>query len=134
MGEKEGDPLDELVIDSGQIDRRRLVDLLRGRVWLDPQARRFVFDPGVRQSTTLQQRIILALLAQKALSLKVEGEELSDAMSPKDFETKLGEKGNSIRPAIKRLADEGLIFSVEGGYTVPAHVMDRLTEVLDNGE
>lgn len=133
--ETETDPLRALVIDAAQVNRQLLADLLRGRVWLDPSARRFVFEQGLRQCTTLQQRILLALIARKALSLLMENEDdVQDRLTPKELETTLGEKGGSIRSAVKRLADDGLIFSSGGGYTVPAHVLDRLNPILSTGE
>ena len=131
--QNEGDPLDQLIIDSAQVNRKQLFELLHRRVWLDPAAQRVILDQGVRQRS-LQEQILLALLGRKALALKVEEHEVQEAMSPKDLEGTLGAKGGSIRPALKRLADDGLILNVAGGYTVPTHVMDRLGEVFNTGE
>jgi hypothetical protein len=126
----ESDPLRELVMETRRIDRQRLADLLRGRAWLDLEARTVVLDVSVRQKATVSRRIAVALLARKALSLLLDDEQEPDGLTPRELETLTGAKGGSIRPALKQLAEEGAIRKVGERYTVPAHGLDLIDNLL----
>ena len=116
MTEK-GDPLMELVADTRKINRDRLKEMLLGRVWLDIDAATVHLVPEERNEKGSKEAVLLALLGQKALSL-LKPEKVVDAMTPKVLEEVTGLKGNTVRPLLKRLSEEGLIVRRMEGYTI----------------
>ncbi len=114
---EEGDPLMELVADTRKINRDRLKEMLLGRVWLDIDAATVHLVPEERNEKGSKEAVLLALLGQKALSL-LKPEKVVDAMTPKVLEEVTGLKGNTVRPLLKRLSEEGLIVRRMEGYTI----------------
>ena len=114
---EEGDPLMELVADTRKINRDRLKEMLLGRVWLDIDAATVHLVPEERNEKGSKEAVLLALLGQKALSL-LKPEKVVDAMTPNVLEEVTGLKGNTVRPLLKRLSEEGLIVRRMEGYTI----------------
>jgi len=131
MSEK-ADPLLELVVDTKQINREKLAELLKGKVLLDLRSDTFLLQQEARTRSSARQVVLLSLLAEKALSLLKEG--LADALSPSELTIVTGLKGGTIRPVLKRLADEGLIVRVQQGYTVHNSAFARVAIALSNAE
>ncbi len=117
MTEKGGDPLLDLVADTRKINRDRLKEMLLGRVWLDTDTATVHLVPEERNQKGAKEAVLLALLGQKALSL-LKPEKVVDAMTPKVLEEVTGLKGNTVRPLLKRLSEEGLIVRRMEGYTI----------------
>ena len=115
MSEK-ADPLQALVVDTQQISRDRLAELLQGKVWLDLQTASVHLVPEARTKMGARPAVLLALLGKKALSL-LKGDEV-DAMSPKDLAEVTGLKGNTVRPLLMRLGEEGYVIRRAKGYAV----------------
>jgi len=116
MTEK-GDPLMELVADTQKINRDRLKEMLLGRVWLDIDTATVHLVPEEGNEKGSKEAVLLALLGQKALSL-LKPEKVVDAMTPKVLEEVTGLKGNTVRPLLKRLSEEGLIVRRMEGYAI----------------
>ena len=116
MTEK-GDPLMELVADTRQINRDRLKEMLLGRVWLDIDTATVHLVREERNENGSKEAVLLALLGQKALSL-LKPEKAVDAMTPKVLEEVTGLKGNTVRPLLKRLSEDGLIVRRMEGYAI----------------
>ena len=115
MTEK-GDPLLELVADTREINRGRLKDLLKGRVWIDRETETVHLVPEERSERDAKRSVLLALLGQKALALLVP--EQVDAITPKALEEVTGLKGNTVRPLLKRLAQDRWIVRRAEGYAI----------------
>ena len=116
MTEK-GDPLMELVADTRQINRDRLKEMLLGRVWLDIDTATVHLVREERNENGSKEAVLLALLGQKALSL-LKPDKVVDAMTPKVLEEVTGLKGNTVRPLLKRLSEDGLIVRRMEGYAI----------------
>jgi DNA-binding MarR family transcriptional regulator len=125
---KEPDPLRALVVDTRQISREKLAEILKDKVLLDLQTETFMLVSEVRAHSTGRQAVLLSLLARKALSLLQE--DVVDAMSPKDLAAVTGMKGSTIRPILKRLTDEGLIVRRPEGYAVHVSAFARVAFAL----
>ena len=110
------DPLQILVADAQQVNRDALAAVLKDRVMLDLQlgSVHLVRKPGA--SIGARQAILLALLGRKALSLLKASE--VDAISPKDLVEITGVKGNTVRPLLIKLSEEGLVVRRAEGYAV----------------
>jgi hypothetical protein len=126
----QADPLQELVVDTRQVSREKLAELLKGRVLLDLDTESFVFVSEARARLGVRKAILVSLLAKKAVSLLKEG--VVDAMSPKELAIVTREKSSSIRPALRRLAREGLIVRRPEGYAVHVAAFALVAFALGN--
>ncbi len=108
------DPLQALVVDTQRVNRETLAAILKDRVVLDLQTASVHFLAEAPRSARV--RVLLALLGRKALFLLKASE--VDAISPKELAETTGVKGNSVRPLLMRLAEEGLIVRRAEGYAV----------------
>ena len=122
------DPLMALVVDTKQINRDKLAEMLRGKVLLDLQTETFLLQPEAKARSSARQAVIMSLLARKALSLLKEG--VVDALSPKALCDLTGLKGNTIRPVLKRLSNEGLVVRRPEGYTIHSSALARVAGAL----
>jgi len=128
---QEADPLLALVVDTKQISREQLAQILKGRVLLDLQSDSFVLQPAKARSNA-RQAVLLSLLAVKALSLLKDN--VPDVLSPKELEDVTGLRGGTIRPAVRRLATEGLIVRRAQGYTIHGGALARVAIALHETE
>jgi len=110
------DPLQALVVDTRQVSRENLAAILKDRVMLDLQTASVHLVPEAREQFGAREVVLLALLGQKALSLLKTDE--VDAISPKELAEITGVKGNTVRPLLMRLAEEGLVVRRAEGYGV----------------
>jgi hypothetical protein len=110
------DPLQALVVDTQRGIRETLAAILKDKVMLDLQTAsvHVVRKPGA--TIGARQAILLALLGRKALSLLKP--DAVDAISPKELAEITGVKGNTVRPLLMRLSEEGLIVRRAEGYAV----------------
>ena len=122
---QEADPLMALVVDTKQISREQLAQILKGRVLLDLQSDSFVLQPGAKARSNARQAVLLSLLAVKALSLLKPS--IPDILSPKELENVTDLRGGTIRPAVRRLTAEGLIVRRAEGYTIHSSALARRT-------
>ena len=53
-----------------------------------------------------------------------------DVLSPRQLSNLTGHKGNTIRPVLKRLTDEGLIVRRPEGYTIHSSALARVAIAL----
>lgn len=111
------DPLDELVANTREISREQVVAMLRGKVLLDIEARTFVISPEARARMSARGVMLVALLGQKALALKTGA---PDVLLPKQIEALTGMKGGTVRPALRGLAEDGLVLNNGGAYSIHA--------------
>jgi len=108
-------PLEELLVSKSELDENLLKDVLKPFIKIENETGEYIFTPKF-SDLTLRQKIIVILLGQKAkvrLNLTQKEE-----VRPKDLEYLLGEKGNSIRPALKELRRKGLISYGKDGYFI----------------
>lgn len=126
------DPLQALVVDTRQISREKLAEILKGKVLLDLQTETFLLVSEARTHSTARQAVLLSLLAKKALHLLKEG--IVDAMPPKDVAAATALKSNTIRPVLKRLLDDGLIVRRREGYTIHVSGFARVAIALNNSK
>lgn len=124
----EQDPLDVLLVDTREIDRRKLASLLHDRVGVDPENGEILLYPPAQEGRTIGDQVLFTLLGQRVLNLY--RSELPDGLTPQELSKQTGIKGGSIRPALARLSSDGLVFKREKRYTVPSHSLNQLEERL----
>lgn len=127
------DPLASLVVNQQEADRALLASVLAPYVMLDPTRAAFSFRRGTREPLTNMHIAVIALLANKALKL-LEAD-IEEPLSPSDLSQVTGIKGNSLRPVLKRLTDEGTIQRNEDGvYFVPNYGLADVAVLLPGNE
>ncbi len=129
---EQADPLQALVVDTRQVNRDALAGILKGRVVLDLELETVNIVREARDPISARHAVLLALLGRKAMSLLKS--EVVDAISPKELEEITGVKGNTIRPIVRRLADEGLIVRRPKGYTVHNAALHLVASALTHTE
>ena len=123
-------PLEDLLVDAGEIDEFLLRDLLKPYVQIEKQGGNLFFTADF-DKLNLRQKILVVLLAQKA-KFRL-GYTSSERLPPKDLELLLGAKGGSIRPALKDLRQFGLIAGEKGEYYVPNAAIFKVKSYLLKG-
>jgi hypothetical protein len=127
------DPLLRLVRNEGEVNREHLARLLDGRVGLDPERGAFGFRHGVRDRLNKRERVLVALLAQKALHL-IDGKQ-PEALKPADIERLTGIPGNTLRPILKVLSDKGITRrDDEGAHYVASYGLEAAEQMLTERE
>lgn len=123
------DPLKELVVDAHEMDRERLASSLSVWARIDPSKNLIRFMPGAKQNATIKQLTLVALLGQMAIKLL--NDEREEGLTPSELSQRTGVKGNSLRPQLKALADDGIVLKNDGRkYIVPPQSFDRALALL----
>ncbi len=119
------DPLDSLFIKGDEVNRELLKDILSRYVRLDENGR--IFPLAIFYSQTNKNKIIIALLARKALTLKTGAEE---SISPNELGKLIDIADGSLRPALRMLVEEHLVDDENSHYKVFSHALQRCAELL----
>ena len=123
------DPLEALVVDAHSVDRERLASTLSVWARIDPRENLIRFMPGTKQNATIKQLTLVALLGQ--MGIKLLNNEQEEGLTPSELSQRTGVKGNSLRPQLKALADDGIVLKNDGGkYVVPPQSFDHALALL----
>jgi len=125
------DPLARLIVDHTQANRELLAKTLDGVLGVDPTMKAIVFAPNVRARFTARALVIAALLGRKALSLLADA--FVEGAATKDLEAELGISGGTLRPVVKRPAEDGLVIRRDGSYFIPNHLIEEAGRELQKG-
>ncbi len=121
--------LEELVIDTQELDRELVAGLLAPYLRLDRRSGDVVPLPSWEEVPT-EGRVLLYLLARRAmraLNLPISGA----AATPIEIERATGIPGGSVRPALRRLLKSHAVAKSSGtGYIVPNCAMARVQQQL----
>jgi hypothetical protein len=134
MSDKPDDPLDRLFVDGEDLDRERLAATIFpfARIYKTEDRLEIRFT-AAGDKLTAGDRLLVYLLARKALFLRDrENFPIEDA-PPKTIQEETGIPANTVRPTLKRLSDQRLIqASQAGGYKVPNHKLNEVSAMLLN--
>jgi hypothetical protein len=127
------DPLDRLVEDGNSLDRTLLADIVfpRARLYLDGETYQIRFTPE-GEKLSVREKILVYLLARKALALRnVEGKD-KESVSPSEIEKATGILGGTLRPTLRKLLDERLVRQddKDGSYNVPNYSLNAIKKLL----
>lgn len=129
MVNEDKDPLDDLFVDGDETNRALLRDILIGYLRIDENGR--IFPLSAFFALPNKNKIILFLLARKAVSMKTGSEE---AVSPSDAAGKLDMPEGSLRPTLRLLVQEGLADDSNGRYKIFNHAVARCSQTLKKKE
>jgi DNA-binding transcriptional ArsR family regulator len=129
MNENEKSPLKELVVKEETLNEKLLAELLKTYISIEENTGELIPTESFN-SLSAEGKVIIAFLyskAKKRLNMSS-----TEKLKPKDIESILGLKGNTIRPILKKLKEEGIIKLDEEGYWIPNVNLYRAKRVLEN--
>lgn len=121
------DPLDSLFVKGDEVNRELLRDVLVQFVRLDERGRIFPLSAFYQQPN--KNKVLILLLARKALSLKTGSEE---SISPSELGKLIDIPDGSLRPLLRLLADEKVVDDENSRYKVFSHAIQRCSELLSS--
>jgi len=124
---KKLDPLDRLFVKGDEVNRELLGNLLLNYVRLDEKGNIFPLTPFFSQ--TNKNKVIILLLAKKALSLKTGTSEFT---SPSELSKHGVISGGSVRPTLGILVDEKLVEEEDSQYRIFSHAIPRCAELIES--
>jgi hypothetical protein len=106
-----------------------LATVLERRVRLDLRAGTFMLLE--RESSSTRALVLVALLAQQALHLL--DERHPAGLAPREIELRTGVQGGTLRPILKRLADQSDVRKDDetGAYSVPSYALSGIAKAID---
>lgn len=119
------DPLQELLVDAGAVDRRQIAEVLHGRIAIDSDTGRLVLTAGF-SALDARRKILAVLLARKAaVLLGASGEE---GLSNKEVTEVTGLASGTAAPGLKSLRELRLVGQdTSKSYLIPnAHLADAI--------
>ena len=124
--------LSDLLVDRGQLDQELLANTLGPFVGIDGNRHEIV--PGEGWTSLGGPGLVIAvLLGRKAMMTLELGVEV-EGLPTKELEESTGLKGNTIRPTLSRLKDQGLVRQdAQGRYYIPTASVPRACEVITGG-
>lgn len=119
------DPLRELLVDAGAVDRRQIAEALRGRIAIDSDTGRLVLTAGF-SALDARRKIVAVLLARKAAVLLEASEQ--EALSNKEVTGITGLASGTAAPGLKSLRELRLVGQdTSKSYLIPnAHLADAI--------
>lgn len=133
MSDNPVDPLDSLVVNGDDLDRQLLADLVAPFAAL--HLLKGVMTIRYTQSgdsLSAREKVLVFLLSKKALALKDPTGKATETASPTEIEKETGIAGGTLRPALRKLADDNLLVqdSKGGAYSVPNFALNRIKSIL----
>jgi hypothetical protein len=124
MAQKIKDELEELFIEEDEsVNRKTLRDILVRYIQLTKDGG--IFFLPTFSKLNVKQKILVYLLAKKAINIKLGKEELT---SPKEIQEATGHPKGTINPTLIELVKERLLKNVEGKYKVPNYSIETIKE------
>jgi hypothetical protein len=122
--------LKDLLVDRAQLDQKLLAEVLVPFVGIDPRTAEIVPMEGWMKLSP-DAKILVFLLARKAMAAMPEVEIAAEGAAPKEIERDAGVKGGTLRPKLVRLKKEGILAQdPEGRYFVPTHAVGRARNLI----
>lgn len=131
MSGDEADPLDDIFVDSEEMDRELLADILRPYVTIGDAGNQ-LYTTDAYDDLTSKEKILVALTAQRAMLERDVAD--SAVLGPSELSDISRVKVGTVKPAVRDLADEGLIQDDEDGYSVSAPLLQRVESYLEDND
>lgn len=111
--------LQDLLVNRGELDKQLLAEVLFPFIGIDPDRQEIVPREGW-SNLKPEGRILVVLLAQKAMCAMSEVGLDVEGLTSKELERSTGLKGGTLRPTLTRMKDKGLVMQEERKrYCIP---------------
>lgn len=126
------DPLGDIFTDEQEVDPKLLADILRPFVKINPEKKIVIFTTEVGTALPISDKVLLFLVARKALKFKgkIEAEETSPAEIIKETSLKEG----SVHPTLKTLKEKGFLVAKAGKYFIPNYQLVNIKKHFSRKE
>lgn len=122
--------LEDLLVDRAELDRKLLAEVLVGFVGIDGGRKEIVTRPGW-EKLGVEQKVLVLLLARKAMAAMPEVGLETEGMSPKDIEAATGVRGGTLRPALSGMRKQSRLAQDKAKrYYVPTHAVNAVCSVI----
>lgn len=130
--EENGDgPLRELLVDATEVDRRAIVEVLKGKVSIDSKSGRPVLSPGFN-ALDARRKVLTVLLARKAANLL--NLVNTEALTNKEVAELTGLPTGTAAPSLKSLKELRLVTQdANKAYYVPNAQLNNAIEFIGSG-
>lgn len=125
------DPLEDVFIDESAIDRERVASILNGYANVGEESGRLVPTPSYEELTA-NEKILVTLVAERAKELKDATE--SASLGPSKISEISGVAEGTVKRGVRELADDGLIYDDDKGYSVQPPELRHIEDFLDTDE
>ena len=119
------DPLDKLFVKGGEINRTLLSEILIKYIRIDENAN--IIPLSRFYSETNKNKILIILLARKAISLKTGA---AEEIAPKEILALVDMSEGSLRPTLRKLANDKIVEDSGSKYKVFSHAIERCSQLL----
>lgn len=123
----EDSSLEDLLVDEKQLNEELLANTVGEYVSIGRGGGDLIPNE-LYQDLTSRKKVVVALLAQKA---RFELEMAEDEwLAPSELSELCGVKKGTIYPAVRDLADEGVVRDEDGAYMIPSVKVEQAKEYL----
>ncbi len=127
--------IEELFVDSGEVDQQLLVTVLKPYLRIDPK--RLIIRPEAKwKGASNRARLIAFLLARKALVAKILIAREDEAISPAEIIKGTGVPSGSVYPTLKELFEarpQVVDKEREARYLIPDWAVNTACDILQEG-
>lgn len=124
--------LKDHITDSAKLREEEIEAIVADFLKYDPSNEAVVLLPKA-QSLSVEQKILLYLVALRGWHFVVkENTPAADAL-PKEIEKATGVRGGTLRPTLRALVQSRMLDSRKGRYEIPAHNLGRVREAISSG-
>ncbi len=125
------DPLDDLFVDETAVDRERLASILNGYADIGQETGRLVTTPAYDELAG-DEKVVITLAAERAKEIK--GAVDSASMGPSAISDASNVPVGTVKPKVRELAEEGLIYDGEDGYSVEPPELKHIENWLEGDD
>lgn len=122
-------PLDDIFVDGDQMDRELVASILDSYMAIDSEDGELYPKEAFGELNSKNQ-IQIVLTAERAKALQ--GMADSASLGPSAISDLGGINENTVKPAVRDLADEGQIADTDDGYEVRSPHLSQIADELDN--
>jgi len=125
------DPLDDIFVDGDQMDRELIASILEPYMAIDSEDGE-LYPKEAYGDLNSKSQIQIVLAAERAKTLH--GLADSASLGPSAISDLGGINENTVKPAVRDLADDGQIADTDDGYEVRSPHLSQIADKLDDSE
>ncbi|QKY18634.1 hypothetical protein [Halorubrum sp. CBA1229] len=130
-GVHDDNPLDDIFVDGDQMDRELVASILEPYMAIDSEDGE-LYPKEAYGNLNSKGQIQIVLTAERAKALQ--GLADSASLGPSAISELGGINENTVKPAVRDLADDGQIADTDDGYEVRSPHLSQIVEKLDDSE
>jgi DNA-binding MarR family transcriptional regulator len=122
--------LKDLIIDQNILQEEIIEKIVSPYVRYDIDQKAVVFLPDSFRILSVQQRIIIYLVALKGWKYFEEGEKISEDVQPKEIADSLKENGSTVRSHLQALIRRGMVQKKVKNYSISLSAFNKVEDFI----